>query len=327
MADDSKKVSDCQTVDVVFSVYAIWCAPTNRYYVGVTGQDVYKRIRQHKKGKKQFVDKEIRRIGWENNFDYWVVEENVPSNLITEREQYWVAVFNSVYPNGYNKTKGGIKHFKHSKTTCDQISASHTGKKREPFSDEHKANLSKALKGKGAGKPAHNRGVPCSEETKDKIRKKLTGRKQTDETKAKIGKGNRGKRRSEETKAKLREKALARDMSGERNPHYGKKHTDETKAIISAKMSGTNSPSYGKPPANKGVPHTPEELAKMSAANKGEKNPFFGKHHSEETRAILREKALIREARKRVAKENLAAAQSFDAVIFQEGLRSQVALT
>ncbi len=245
--NNNKTGSECQTIE--FSVYVLWCSKTDRNYVGVTRQRVIKRIRQHKKGK-QFVDTEIKRIGWEH-WDWWIVEEHVPSNLISEREQYWVNFFRSVYPAGYNKTCGGI---------------------------------SKIIV-------------------------------------------------SDDTREKIRQNALARDYSGEKNPHYGKHHNDEVRAAQSARMKGKNNPNYGRPPANKGIPHTDEEKAKISAAVSGEKNGFYGKHHteeakeknrrahlgkpgirgekhymygkhhSEETKAKMRERALAREAAKRAAKE------------------------
>lgn len=345
----SKNNFDCQT-PIFFDVYVIWCRCTNKFYVGVTGQEsVHMRIRQHKKGKKQFIDKQIQELGWEENFDYWVVEEQIPSELISDCEQKWVKFFDCVYPKGYNKTIGGIKHFKHSKETCDQIGNSHRGKKRAPFTDEHKANLSKALSGEknpNYGKPTWNKGIPCPEEAKDKIRKKLTGRKRPDQSERMKGENNPnfGKPMPEETKNKLREKARARNVSGENNPMYGKHHTDEAKAAQSAKMKGENNPMYGKSPANKGVPLTEERKAEMSVRNTGEKNPFYGKHHTDEAKernrqahlgkplseahkaklrgrkhteeelAKMREKALAREARKRAAKataeENLAAANT-----------------
>ena len=198
--NDNKKTADCQTARK-FCVYVIWCAVTNKYYVGVTYQKPILRIRQHKKGK-QFIDSEIKRIGWQGNWDWWLVEENISPELIDEREKFWVEFFNSVYPNGYNRTHGGI----------GKISV------------------------------------------------------------------------SEKTRALIREKALARDYSGEKNPHYGKKHTDEVKAAQSERMKGENNPRFGKSPTNKGVPHTEEARAKMSAAHKGEKNHFFGKHHTEEAK-------------------------------------------
>ena len=349
----NKNVADCQT-DPLFSVYVMWCRKTNMHYVGVTGQDVWARIRQHKKGK-QFVDKQIKASGWEGNWDYWVVEEGVPSERISEREQFWVDFFGSVFPKGYNKTIGGIKHFKHSDKTCDQMGNSHRGKKRAPFTEEHKANLSKANSGENNpnyGKPAWNRGIPCPEEVKDKIRKKLTGKKRPEQSERMKGENNPnfGKPMPEETKAKLREKALERDMSGENNPMFGKHHTEKAKESIRQSRLGKSS-------WNKGVPCSEEQKANLREKAierdlSGENNPFYGKHHTEEAKernrqahlgkpswnkgvpcserakAILREKALARHAAKRAAKavaeENLAAANSTpinlsilsDAVIF-----------
>lgn len=144
--NNSKTGSECQTVDVYFDVYVIWCRITDMHYIGVTGQKVATRIRQHKRDK-QFVDKEIQRLGWEGNWDWWIVEEHVPSDIITEREQYWVDFFHSVYPYGYNKTIGGIKHFKHSKKTCEKMSESHLDKKPPPFTEEHRANIAKSKTG------------------------------------------------------------------------------------------------------------------------------------------------------------------------------------
>lgn len=358
---DSKNPETCQTVPL-FAVYVIWCRITAMHYVGVTGQEsVYMRIRQHQKGKKQFVDKEIRRLSWDGNWDYWIVEENVPANLITEREQYWIKFFGCVFPNGYNKTRGGIKHFKHSKETRDQMGDSHRGQKRAPFTEEHKANISKSHTGEknpNYGKPAHNRGVPCPEEVKDKIREKLTGRKRPDQSERMKGENNPnfGKPMPEETKEILRQKALARDVSGENNPMHGKHHTEEAKEEMRQAR-------LGKSPANKGVPMTEEqkEILRQKALERdmsGEKNPFFGKHHTEEAKernrqahlgkpnarkgkhhtekakAILREKALARAAAKRAAKENLAAANTtptnlsnlLDAVILQKGLSSEISV-
>lgn len=51
--------------------------------------------------------------------------------------------------------------------------------------------------------------------------------------------------------------------TGERNPFFGKKHTEETKHLISIARIGK----YG-----------------------GEKNPFYGKKHTEETRKIMSQK-------------------------------------
>ena len=192
---------------------------------------MYARIRQHRRGN-QFVDKEIRRTGWEH-WDLWVIEENFPSELISEREQHWVAVFNSVYPNGYNKTIGGIAHFNH------------------------------------------------SEKTKAKMRnRKLT----------------------EEHKAKLRAKALARNISGENHPMYGKHHTEESKALIREKalerdVSGENNPFYGKH-------HTAKSNEKNRQTHLGRIPWNKGKTMSEEMKAGMRAKRVATIAAKKAADES-----------------------
>ena len=340
--NNSKTGSECQTVDVYFDVYVIWCRITDMNYVGVTGQKVATRIRQHKRGK-QFVDKEIQRVGWEGNWDYWVVEENVPSDIITEREQYWVDFFHSVYPYGYNKTIGGIKHFKHSKKTCEKMSESHLDKKPPPFTEEHRANIAKSKTGEknpNFGRPAWNSGVPCPESTKKKISQKLTGRKRPDQSER---------------------------MKGEKNPNFGREFSEEHRAKISSSKRGKpawnkgiprpeqtkakiSESTCGRPAWNRGIPCSEEQKAKLREQAlerdiSGENNPFYGKHHTpeaieknrqahlgrpswnkgkpmpEKTKALLREKALA----KAVAEENLAAANSTpislstlnDAVILQ----------
>lgn len=197
---DNKKDCECQTVE--FSVYVIWCRCTEKVYVGVTGRNVEQRICEHKRKKYQHIDCEIQRLGWEGNFDWWITESNVSTNLISEREQYWVKFFGSIAPNGYNKTRGGIKFFKHTEETKAQMrSRRHT--------EEEKAKISKG-----------NRGKKRTEEQRANIRNSHLGKKLTEEQVAKIAKGNRGKKRTEEFKEKNRQ------------AHLGKKHTEESKALM-----------------------------------------------------------------------------------------------
>ena len=41
-----------------------------------------------------------------NNFIFEIIEE-IDNELLNEREQYWIATYDSIAPNGYNLTKGG----------------------------------------------------------------------------------------------------------------------------------------------------------------------------------------------------------------------------
>lgn len=72
-----------------------------------------------------------------------------------------------------------------------------------------------------------------SEETRHKIAEAHTGFRHTDEAKQKISMANRGRTRSEETKRKLSEQ-----LSGKRNPNYGKRWSEEEKAKMSEARKG-----------------------------------------------------------------------------------------
>ena len=80
-----------------------------------------------------------------------------------------------------------------------------------------------------------------------------------------------GKKLSEETKKKLSEAA-----KGNKNM-LGKKHSEETRKKIGA--------------AAKGKPKSEETKKKMREAKKGENNAMYGKHHTDEARRKMSEKA------------------------------------
>jgi hypothetical protein len=80
-----------------------------------------------------------------------------------------------------------------------------------------------------------------------------------------ISKGGDNKEISEETRQKM---SLA--MAGEKNPFYGKKHSEETKRKIAEARRGTK---------------TSEEVKqKMSETRKGEGNGMYGKNHTQESK-------------------------------------------
>lgn len=72
-----------------------------------------------------------------------------------------------------------------------------------------------------------------------------------------------------------------KDLYGEKNPMYGKKHKKSTKLLISEKAKSRPSP-------RKGVTLSEETKKKISEKRKGqhagEKNPMYGKNHSVETK-------------------------------------------
>jgi group I intron endonuclease len=104
---------------------------------------------------------------------------------------------------------------------------------------------------------------PKSEETKEKIRKTLTGRKLSAEHKENIRLSGIGRKHSEETKKKMSEW------------HTGKVFSEESRKKMSESSTGKQ--------------FSEETKRKMSENRKGKNNAFYGKKHSEETKKKMSE--------------------------------------
>lgn len=79
-----------------------------------------------------------------------------------------------------------------------------------------------------------------SEETLKKKSEAMKGFKHSEESKSKMSEVKRGKKRSEEVKSKMSEYMKGKNnpmygLTGEKNPNYGKKHSEETKAKMGGK--------------------------------------------------------------------------------------------
>lgn len=95
-------------------------------YIGITSQKIDRRWRKGDGYKKQSVfGRAINKYGWDN-FDHEIIEDNICTLEIDEKEQYYIELYNTVLPNGYNVTKGGRE--------CK-------------YSTEYKKKLSKSKKG------------------------------------------------------------------------------------------------------------------------------------------------------------------------------------
>ena len=141
-------------------------------------------------------------------------------------EKYFIKLYKTLYPNGYNLSEGGDGVLP-SEETRRKMSKSHKGKippnKGIPMSEEQKKKLSESLKGRNVW----NKGIPMSEEQKKKLSESHKGQIPP----------NKGKHHTEESKKKMSE-SLKGLFSGEKHPMFGKHHTEESKKKISEKQKG-----------------------------------------------------------------------------------------
>ena len=166
-------------------------------YVG-KAKDFKERHNQHLDGNKQLIDKKIKEYG-QQNFKVEILIENVQDNdKLNEYEKFFIKRKRShvSYKTGYNRTWGGDGGDTTSGMTEEQrkeqsrkMSEAKKGKRRKPFSEEHRRKMSEAQKGK-----------PFSEEHRRKMSEAQKGKPKSEETKRKMSKP-----RSEEHKRKISE--------------------------------------------------------------------------------------------------------------------------
>jgi hypothetical protein len=108
------------------------------------------------------------------------VVEEAEEDLACAVEKKWIADMRAKGCNLINFTDGGERGYKCSDEYRAAVSAALKGKKRKPMSDEHKAKISAANKGRqfnpnsGTNFSILNRsriGIPLSDETKEKLSK------------------------------------------------------------------------------------------------------------------------------------------------------------
>ena len=117
----------------------------------------------------------------------------------------------------------------HTDETRAKMSASHTGMKMPPFSDEHLARMRATQQRRG----------PISDETRAKLSAAHIGRVVSAETRAKLSAAHKGRKFSAETRAKISAAKKGRRMSdAAKSLLRGRTVSSETRAKISAVNKG-----------------------------------------------------------------------------------------
>lgn len=225
------------------------------------------------KGSGILISRAIHPYGW-NNFSCIILEWCKSREELNFCESFWVEKFNATQDKRifYNIAEGGYGHPWKGKseselsvikaqiasTLSEYYSIHDNPFKGKHHSDEVRKHISKMITGEGNP----NFGKPRDVETRRKISESHKGLKHTEQTKEKLKDIKLGTKASEETKKKISEALL-----GEKNPFYGKHHTEETIKKIKdhmPDMSGEKNAFYGRH-------HTSEAIRKISEINTGRK--------------------------------------------------------
>ena len=241
-------------------VYKITNTVNNKAYIGISiHEPTQGRIKNHLSGRgNRIIANAVKKYG-KDVFTYEILEANVFDEFLPDLEVAYITNFNTVAPHGYNLDSGGGGAGSPSEDTLRKMSEARKGKKRPPFSAEHRRKLSEASKGEN--NPFY--GKTHSAETRRKLSQANKGRKQSAEHRRKNSEAQRGRTVSTETRRKLSE------------AHKGRTFSAETLRKMSE--------------ASRGRKHSAEALRKMSEASKGEKHHNFGKTLSAETRCKISE--------------------------------------
>lgn len=172
-------------------VYKITNKTNLKSYIGQTVNSLEWRWKRHQyKNNCHVLFHAIQKYG-KDNFEVKVLAYCDNIEEMNRREEYYIKLFKTLVPNGYNLDSGGKNKTMH-QSTKDKLSLALKGRKTRPCSEITRNKIAKGHIGRKA-----------SEETKNKLSKIRTGRKVSKETGLALSKALTGKPKSEEHKAKL----------------------------------------------------------------------------------------------------------------------------
>lgn len=137
MGGSRKRTSYFQiNTTMIHRIYKLTCTETNVSYIGRTKNTLEKRFNQHwkfTKGRK--FNKLKLAIADFRDKKFWkmeLIEDNIPDTLIEEKEQYYIALYDT-YTHGYNSNRGGgglVKgEYKHPPEMIEHLRAVNKGKR------------------------------------------------------------------------------------------------------------------------------------------------------------------------------------------------------
>lgn len=203
-----------------YCVYVHTNKINGKKYVGVTSlkpDDRWQNGRGYSHNK--YFTNAIKKYGWSEGFTHEIVAENLSVEDAYQMERELIQHYDCMNPNGYNATSGGEIGKEYSEETRKKI-----GENTRNQSEETRRKRSESAKAR------------CTDEWRKAVSDRMKG-KWSGENNPNFG--NYAKYVERSSKSSLHDSvSRVYPLIGEKNPMYGKKHTDESKEKISQNRKG-----------------------------------------------------------------------------------------
>ena len=110
----------------IFKVYCITNLINNKKYIGITSRSIVIRFQEHCSHNQSLVYNAIKKYGKEN-FKIEILKDNIHKDDVDKRERYFIELYNTLVPNGYNLSTGGISNKDLSDETKQRLSKMNMG--------------------------------------------------------------------------------------------------------------------------------------------------------------------------------------------------------
>lgn len=196
-----------------YKLYLIQNVLNLKCYVGLTKYDIIKRFKEHC-AKGFILHEAIQKYG-ECHFSIKEIDSCATPKEAAALEKYYIMLYNSKIPYGYNMTTGGdgthgwIPTEEQRKRNSISTTKLHEEKRVGMYNKKHTEETKRKMSEAASGKP----------------KPWLIGRKKEEETIRKLREVNLGRKHTKETKEKISKNH--HDITGDYNPMYGKRHSPE----------------------------------------------------------------------------------------------------
>lgn len=240
---------------MAWAVYIVTNKASGKQYVGIT-KDIKRRWHQHlsANGSAPALHAAIKKYGGDG-FVFSHICDAFDFESACDIERMLIEQHNTKSPSGYNLTDGG-EGVAGRPATKDEI------EKRRQFMLAYAASLTSQERAEKFGVQGRKWTQEQIEKIRASNKGKNLGKKPSEETRAKMSASHKSRPRkplSEETKEKIRQSLLGRKMpDAEKSKHasfLGRRHTEETKAKIRASNVATKALQKAKRLADKEVEH------------------------------------------------------------------------